>query len=136
MGRSGAAAVPRDDARKALQKAEQFLASAQDDLKQSRWTAAGLSAVHAGISAGDAALIASAGIRSTSQDHGVALELLEDNVSDFGVTQRRQLGGLIKMKNTVAYEQRLLAPDEAKQLVDQASRLTRWAGAVVSRMLD
>jgi len=36
------------------------------------------------------------------------------------------------MKNQVAFEQRLLTYVEARQLVDQAMRLTRWAEGVVS----
>jgi hypothetical protein len=98
---------------------------------ESRWNAAGRTAVHAGICAGDAALIASAGIRSTSPDHGVLVKLLDDQVPEFTGGQRRQLGGLLKMKNVVAYEQRPLTEAEARQLVDHARRLTAWAIGVV-----
>ena len=35
------------------------------------------------------------------------------------------------MKNAVAYEQRLLSEIEARQLVDHAKRLLRWAEQVV-----
>lgn len=123
--------APRRDAQGALTKAEEFSATAQDALGQSRWNAAGLASIHAGICAADAALIASAGIRSMSQDHGAVLRMLDDQVHEFGTPQRRQLAGLIKMKNAVAYEQRLLTEGEARQLVDHAARLTRWAAAVV-----
>lgn len=39
------------------------------------------------------------------------------------------------MKNVVAYEERLLTENEARQLVDQARRLTRWASDVVEAKL-
>lgn len=128
--------VPRGDSRKALAKAEEFVATASGAMEASRWDAAGLAAVHAGISAADAALIAAAGIRSISSDHGAAVKMLEDRVTEFGGVQRRQLTGLVYMKNTVEYEQRLLTATEAKRLVDQAQRLVVWAtGIVASRGL-
>ena len=114
----------------------EFATSAKSDLRETRWDSAGLTAIHAGISAADAAIIASAGLRSTSQDHGAVLQLLDDQVPEFTATQRRQLGGLLKMKNRVAYEQRLLAETEARQLVDQADRLARWAQRVVNDHLN
>jgi hypothetical protein len=121
----------RTEAGKPLAKAIEFAEAAQTALCDNRWNAAGLSAVHAGISAADAALIASAGIHSISQDHGAVVLLLDDQVPEFTATQRRQLGGLLKMKNRIAYEQRLLTEVEARQLVDHAKRLTRWARGVV-----
>jgi HEPN domain-containing protein len=131
MARSGTAPVPRGQAADVLRKASEFLESADNDLDQHRWTAAGLGAIHAGMTAADAALIAQTGLRSTSQNHGVVVELLDDHVADFSAAQRRQLTGLLKMKNTVAYEQRTLAEVESRQLVDSARRLVRWADALL-----
>lgn len=124
--------VPRSDARSSLIKCEEFTSSAFDALGLQRWNSAGLSAIHAGIAAADAALIASAGLRSSSQDHCSVVNLLEHQVPEFTATQRRQLGGLLKMKNQVAYEQRLLNETEARQLVDQARRFARWAADTVA----
>lgn len=109
--------------------------AAASELATGHWNSAGLNAVHAGICAADAALIASAGVRSSSQDHGAVLALLEEGVSEFTATRRRQLGGLLKVRNVVAYEQRLLTETEARQLTDQANRLTKWAAAVVRDQL-
>ena len=128
-------ATPRGDARAALAKCQEFTASAHDALGSGKWNSAGLSAIHAGIAAADAALIASAGLRSASQDHGAVLSLLEQQVPEFNGGQRRQLGGLLKMKNQVAYERRLLNEVEARQLVDHAARLSRWAAGVVDAHL-
>jgi len=125
----------RSDARASLVKCLEFLATAQDALGAGTWNSAGLNAIHAGIAAADAALIASAGLRSASQDHGAAVTLLEQQLPEFTATQRRQLGGLLKMKNQVAYEQRLLTDVEARQLVDQAARLARWAERAVEAHL-
>jgi len=128
--------VSRSESRAALAKSTEFAESAKSELGESRWNSAGLTAIHAGISAADSVLIASAGLRSTSKDHGAVLQLLDDQVPEFATTQRRQLGGLLKMKNRVAYEQRQLTETEARQLVDQADRLTRWAQRVVDDHLD
>ncbi|MDO8950022.1 MAG: hypothetical protein Q8S43_04435 [Actinomycetota bacterium] len=114
------------DARASFSKAREFVAAAHDDQNASRWNAAGLAAVHAGICAGDAITISVLGVRSTSPDHAAVIELL-GGVEAFGAPQRRQLVGLLSMKNAVAYEQRLLTKTEAKQLVDQAERFLAWA---------
>ena len=119
--------VPRSHGHAAIAKAEEFLESADADLEASRWNSAGLAAVHAGIAAADTALIVSAGLRSASQDHGAVVQLLDETVPEFTGAQRRQLGGLLKMKNRVAYEQRPLTEVESRQLVDHARRLVRWA---------
>lgn len=124
--------VPRGDSRRALTKAVEFVATALSALEASRWDAAGLAAVHAGISGADAALIAAVGVRSISSDHSAVVKMLEDQVTEFAGVQRRQLTGLLSMKNTVEYEQRLLTATEAKRLVDQAQRFVTWAGGIVA----
>jgi len=123
--------TPRSDARAALSKCQEFTNTAQAALADEKWNAAGLNAIHAGIAAVDTALIASAGLRSASQDHGSVVSLLEQQVPEFDASQRRQLSGLLKMKNQVPYERRRLTYIEARQLVDHAARLTRWAEGVV-----
>lgn len=133
--RSDVRITPRHDAVIALAKCREFTEAAQNELGACRWDSAGLSAIHAGIAAADAALIASAGVRSISRDHGAVLSLLEDQVPEYSAGQRRQLAGLIKMKNQVAYEQRMLEEIEARQLVDHATRLSQWAARVVAAHL-
>ena len=82
-----------------------------------------------------AAMRATTGTRSTSQDHGAVIPLLEAQIPEFKAQQRRQLGGLLKKKNQVAYERRPLSEVEAKQLVDQAKRFMQWAVGVVKKHL-
>ncbi|MDO8964755.1 MAG: hypothetical protein Q7W30_09725 [Coriobacteriia bacterium] len=130
---TGVVETPRGEARKALAKAVEFTEAARADIEAARWNAAGLAAVHSGIAAADAALIASAGVRSTSQDHGAVIPLLEAQIPEFKAEQRRQLGGLLKKKNQVAYEQRPLTEIEARTLVDHAGRLAQWATGVVKK---
>ena len=127
--------VPKAEARRSLKMAHELVDTADWALRSERWHAAGLDAIHAGICGADAALIAVAGIRSVSQDHGAVVELLAAHVRDFTATQRRQLTGLLKEKNDVAYEQRPLTDVEAHRLVDQSRRFVKWAGAIVDRQL-
>ncbi len=123
--------VPRSDARGSLAKAEEFLGAAETAATGAQWNACGLDAVHAGIAAADAALAATAGLRSVSLDHGYVVRLLEANVPAFSAQQRRHLAGLLQMKNTVAYENRPVTETEARQLLDHARRFARWARQVV-----
>ena len=110
----------------ALKMAQQFAAAARSELANERWNTAGLNAVHCGISAADAVLIHTAGIRSSSPEHAKVSNLLEKHVPTFKGSPRTQLVGLLGKKNTIAYEQRLLTQSEAQTLVTAANRFLAW----------
>ncbi len=129
-------AVRRSAARPYLAKAREFHGAARDSLAAGKPNAAGLAAIHTGISAADAALVASAGVRSASRDHSAVLTLLHQLVPEAGSAQERQLRGILALKNEIAYEQRLVAKEEARTLVENAGRLVKWAQTVVSAHLD
>ena len=57
-------------------KAEEFYETMQHAYKNRMWAAVGLNAVHCVISSCDALLVKSQGIRSASEDHMQAIELL------------------------------------------------------------
>jgi len=114
------------DGRIALQKAQQFAEAAKSELAHERWDSAGLNAIHSGICAADAILIYTAGVRCASQDHENVSTLLLRSVPSFKGSPRTQLLGLLKMKNTVAYEQRLITQREASDLVTSATRFLSW----------
>lgn len=119
------------DAHKAISLAIELVASAEAAMAVGHWRVVGLNAVHAGICAADAALIASAGVRSAAKDHGAAADLLARSAPTFKMTQRRQLTGLLKQKSAIAYEQRNLTEVEARVMLDQARRFVAWAASVV-----
>jgi hypothetical protein len=110
-----------------LVKAEEFLRSAETSLAECQWNAAGLGAVHAAISFADAVLAVVAGVRSRETDHGAVVAMLDERVAAFGGAPRRQLVGILRSKNAVEYEHRLLTEVEAAQLVDSARRFAKWA---------
>lgn len=111
----------------ALKKAMQFAEAAKNEFSEERWDSAGLNAVHSGICAADAVLIHVVGVRSASQDHANISTMLAKSVAAFKGSPRTQLLGLLKMKNTVAYEQRLITQREASDLVNAATRFLSWA---------
>ena len=118
-------------AREFLAKADEFLAASESSERDERWDAAGLAAVHAGISFADAVLAEVAGIRSRETDHGALVSLLDERVASFGGAQRRQLVGLLSKKTMVEYESRPMTMTEAVQLTDSANRLGKWARTLV-----
>lgn len=117
----------KTDARHFLAKASQFLASMEDDLAAERWNAAGLAAIHAGISAGDAVLSYRGGVRSAGRDHRAAVDLLQEVVGDAATEPSRHLKRLVDKKNLVEYEQRRLTQTEALDLALHARRFVTWA---------
>jgi uncharacterized protein (UPF0332 family) len=121
------------DARQYIEKASQFLASTEAELAASRWDSAGLAAIHAGISAGDAVLAYRGGVRSASQDHRAAVDLLQQAIGEAAVEPSRHLKRLIDKKNLVEYEQRRLIQAEALDLAQHARRFVRWAEGQVPR---
>jgi len=125
----------RGDAALYLAKATQLAEEAQLALGGSRYDAAILNSIHAGISAADGVTVALAGRRSTDPDHQRAADLLEEvgrgseSISD----RVKQLRGLLAKKNQVEYESRRTTAKEAADAVARAERMVQWAHEVVQR---
>jgi len=110
-----------------LKKAEEFLSSAQDSLIKEKWNAAGLNAIHAGISSADALLVALHGIRSTSPKHDDILKLINSLIKHKELEENiGHLRSLISMKSIVEYDQRLITQSEAISLSKHSERLLAW----------
>jgi hypothetical protein len=115
--------------------ARECLEVAEHSLTVSRWHAAGVNAIHAGVAAADAALGAAAGYRSASPDHGTVVRLLQESIDGFPTASSRQITGLLKQRNSIYYEARTVTEIEARTLVDQARRFVDWASGVVNAAL-
>jgi HEPN domain-containing protein len=128
-------AVARGEARLYLGKAGQFLAEARSAVKESRFDASLLNAIHAAISAADSVTVALSGRRSADPDHQRAADLLEEVAarSEAIKTKARQLRMLLAKKNVVEYESRRATAKEASDAVDRAARLVEWAEETVTR---
>jgi len=91
------------------------------------WDAAGLNAVHCGLSANDALLVTTHGVRSSSPRHADSIRLLDSLVDANGVKAASvQLQKLIAKKNIIEYEERLFKEAEAKETVKNADRFLAW----------
>lgn len=135
MARGKTAQTRRAEATLYLDKALQFLEQARSGLEAGRNDATLLDAIHAAISAADAATIALAGVRSTDPDHQRAADLLEE-IAGAGSEVReraRQLRGLLARKNAVEYESRKATTKDARDGVERASRVVVWAREVVAQ---
>ncbi|MDO9572463.1 MAG: HEPN domain-containing protein [Candidatus Omnitrophota bacterium] len=124
--------VSKSDYINYLKKAEEFLSSAQDSLIRGKWNAAGLNAIHAGISSADALLVSLHGIRSTSPKHDDILKLFPSLVKHKGLEENSShLRHLISMKNVVEYDQRLITQGEAISLSKHAERFLAWVKSIL-----
>lgn len=125
----------RAEGRLYVEKATQFLVEAQTAIEQSRHDAAMLNAIHAAISASDAATSSLAGRRSADPDHQRAVDLLEEVAGGSEEIKARvkQMRLLLAKKNVVEYESRRATAKEAKEAVQRAERIVRWADETVRR---
>src|SRR5712664_2263266 len=114
----------RGEAKLYLDKAVQFIEQARAGLDAGRNDAALLDAIHAAISATDAATVALAGVRSTDPDHRRAADLLEEVAGSApeGRERARQLRALLTRKNTVEYESRKASVRDARDGVEKSGR--------------
>lgn len=126
--------VSRTAAINYLGKAQQFSRAMQDSLDKGDWDAAGLNAVHCAISANDAVLVLSRGIRSASSRHDDSVTLLESMVEAPGVkSATSQFKRLVARKNVIEYEERMFREAEARDAAKNASRFLGWAEAQFSK---
>lgn len=126
--------VSKSDYINYLKKAEEFLSSAQDSLIKGKWNAAGLNAIHAGISSADALLVALHGIRSTSPKHDDILKLLSSLVRHKEIEENiSHLRSLISMKSVVEYDQRLITQTEAVSLSKHSERFLGWVKNILPK---
>jgi len=122
----------KENYKKFLKKADEFFEMMQESLKKKKWNAAGLNAIHAGISANDAILTFHFGLRSISPKHDDAVKLLiammkRDDIE----TKAKHLRRLISVKNLVEYNGRLFSKSEAESLIKHAERFLDWAKSLL-----
>ena len=133
MAKGKTTQVRRGEAKLYLEKAVQFIEQARSGLDAGRNDAALLDAIHAAISATDAATIALAGVRSTDPDHRRAADLLEEVAVPEGRERGRQLRALLTRKNTVEYESRKASVRDARDGVERSGRIVDWATEVLAK---
>jgi len=124
-------AVPKSEAADYLAKAEEFQRGAGRLLDSGDRNAAGVLAIHAGITAADAITIHFLGLRSAGQRHLDVLALLAQTTDPRKAAIQRQLNELLGEKRSVEYEGRLISVGDAEKMVLLSSRIVAAAKATV-----
>ncbi len=108
-----------------LQKAEENLKIDYKALEERAYNPAAVNAVHSAISAADAFCVYYLGKRCTSAKHEDAADLIMDiPVKDDEKTViSKMFRTIIRIKNMVEYEERLVKPKEAEKVVNEAKKL-------------
>ena len=110
-----------------LQKAKEFYETMHQAKDRNNSNAVGLNGVHSTISSNDALLVFYAGIRSSSQDHNVAVELLSSSVKFPEVKSKSQiLRRILAKKNLIEYGDRDFAEKEALDIIKLVDRFYGW----------
>ncbi len=122
-----ATAEQRNRAKSFLTKAEQYLASAEDNLDLGRYTPAAGDAIHAGISAKDAIVTALTGSTPKGRDHATAAKHLARALAKRpqATGAERGLRELLAAKGDVEYGTALIDSAKAEPLVRRAKNTGR-----------
>ena len=120
--------VTQQEAASYFRKAREFHETMNAEYGNGRWNSAALAGVHCAISAADAVLGKTAGIRSAGDSHADATQLLRLRVSH-GETPRQaqRLLRILRDKNAVEYESREFTAAEAADMVKAVGRFWTWA---------
>ena len=123
----------RNTARRFLQKAKEYLDSAQDNLDLERTTPAAGDAIHAGISAKDAIVMALTGVTSKAKVHAKAAGELRTALGAHSeaATAEKSLRELVAAKSEVEYGASLVSRAKAEPLVRRARTLVDLAERIV-----
>ena len=122
----------KEEYKKFIKKADEFCEIMQQSLKNEKWNATGLNAIHTGISANDALLTFHFGLRSISPKHDDAVKLLISMMNrDDTEIKAKHLRRLISVKNLVEYDGRLLSRREAESLAKHAERFLVWVRSLL-----
>ena len=117
----------RLSAKNYLEKARQSSAAMHLAFEEGLWNAAGENAVRCAIHACDALTVAIGGVRSSSKKHEDAARLLAEVVKGKDVKEMsNRLLGIIRMKNPVDYDPRLLRKRDAQKVVRDAGIFLAW----------
>jgi HEPN domain-containing protein len=128
-----ATAEQRNHAKAFLKKAEQYLASAEDNLTADRHTPAAGDAIHAGISAKDAIVTVLTGASRKSKDHAAAAKELRQALGQRpeATSAERALRELVAAKSDVEYGVALVQKAKAEPLIRRARTLVELAVEIV-----
>ncbi|MGI8522982.1 MAG: hypothetical protein ACR2K3_06685 [Nocardioides sp.] len=128
-----ASSEQRNHAKAFLKKATEYLASAEENLAAERNTPAAGDAIHAGISAKDAIVMALTGTTSKGKDHATAAKGLRTALAkrDEAQAAEKALRELVSAKGEVEYGTVLMTATKVEPLVRRARTLVELAVRIV-----
>jgi uncharacterized protein (UPF0332 family) len=112
-----------------INKAEEYLAAATNELNEGRSIAATSLAIHAAINASDAVTGVRLGRRAAGEDHDQVLVLLREAGKD-GAEVERHLGRLLPLKTKAEYEPDDISKANAAKAVERAARCVAVARSI------
>jgi hypothetical protein len=123
----------RNHAKSFLKKAEEYLASAEDNVAAERHTPAAGDAIHAGISSKDAIVTTLTGSTSKIKDHATAAKELKQALGKRpeATTAEKALRELLSAKGDVEYGVALVTGAKTESLVRRARTLVELAVQIV-----
>jgi HEPN domain-containing protein len=123
----------RNHAKSFLKKAEEYFASAEDNLTAERHTPAAGDAIHAGITSKDAIVTKLTGSTSKGKDHATAAKELNRALGKRpeAPTAEKALRELLSAKAEVEYGVALVTAAKAETLVRRARTLLELAVQIV-----
>ena len=126
-------AEQRNHAKGFLDKAEEYLASAEANLEAGRYTPAAGDAIHAGISAKDAVATALTGSTVRAKSHTVAARELGQALGQrpAAAPAEKALRELLAAKGEVEYSTKVVTAAKARPLVRRARSLVELAEDIV-----
>ncbi|RJP27259.1 MAG: HEPN domain-containing protein [Actinobacteria bacterium] len=123
----------RLSAKNYLEKARQSSAAMHLAFEEGLWNAAGENGVRCAIHACDAVTVAIGGVRSSSKNHEDTARLLAEVVKGKDVKEiSNRLLGIIRMKNPVDYDPRLLRKKDAQRVVKDTDSFLAWVEGRIS----
>ncbi|MCX6706918.1 MAG: HEPN domain-containing protein [Candidatus Woesearchaeota archaeon] len=126
-------AVSKPLSRNYLRKAEEYSNAMNNEFSNQRWNSCVLNAIHCGISAADALTIFFKGVRHAGERHEEVINLLQTLDLDKNIlgNKTKQLLGLLDVKNSAEYEEKLTNESGALTAVKNAERFFSWVKEVL-----
>lgn len=114
-------------------KAKEFEELMEKAAEVGKWNGVGLNAIHAVISAADAATVHCFGLRSREEDHEQVYELLRRVPHPDALAKASQAIEVVQRKNVVEYEARLFEETEGQAVAEKARRFLQWVEKILAK---
>ncbi len=109
-----------------LIKADEFFDSMNENFSKRKFNATVLNAIHCAISSADALTVFYKGVRHAGDRHEDVVVLLNTLELSEIKNKNKQLLGLLNIKNSAEYEEKLMIETDALNSIKNTERFYRW----------